>query len=116
MRSIHGLLVTTLALALGHGCTPGVAGNLAKAPTVEGCDPKGVGGVVSPLIVEWPSNARSDLEHAMHDGVVVVSFTCEKVTVLPDCKLKGGEYGYRALTTLTRASLPVFRSACTSAR
>jgi hypothetical protein len=85
-------------------CTPGVASNLAKAPTVEGCDPKSVGGVVSPLIVEWPSNARSDLEHAMHDGVVVVSFTCEKVTVLPDCHVKG-EYGYRALTPRTETTL-----------
>lgn len=104
MRGALGpIFVTFLALGAA-GCKPGVAGNLAQAPTVEGCDPKSVGGVVSPLIVEWPSNARSDLEHAMHDGVVVVSFTCDKVTVLPDCHVKG-EYGYRALTPRTETTL-----------
>lgn len=106
MRGPSGVTlgILTLITVCGGACTPGVAGNLAKAPTVEGCDPKGVSGVVSPLIVEWPSNARSDLEHAMHDGVVVVSFTCDKVTVLPDCHVKG-EYGYRALTPRTETTL-----------
>jgi uncharacterized protein len=87
------------SLWLTH-CTPGsaVAGG-TKAPGIpgEGCDPKALGDVSSPLVIDWPSNARSDLESAMHDGVVVVSFTCDKVTVLPDCKV-AGTYGYRAVT------------------
>lgn len=78
-------------------CTPGLGAGLAKAPTAEKCDPATLNDMISPLVVEWPSNARSDLEAAMHDNVVVVSFTCEKVTVLPDCKVKGS-YGYRAVT------------------
>ena len=81
-------------------CTPGSAlSGAAKAPGVpgEGCDPKALNDVSSPLIIEWPSSARSDLEAAMHDGVVVVSYSCEKVKVLPDCKVAGA-YGYRAVT------------------
>lgn len=94
------------ALSLFH-CTPGgiVAGG-AKAPGVpgEGCDPRALNDVTSPLVIDWPSNARSDLEAAMHDGVVVVSFSCEKVKVLPDCKV-AGSYGYRAVTPREETTL-----------
>lgn len=93
-----------LSFVLLSACTPGVGSGLAKPPSAEGCDPSALGGLVSPLIVEWPGNARSDLEAAMNDGVVVVSFTCEKVTVLPDCKVKGS-YGYRALTPRVETTL-----------
>lgn len=96
--------LSVLFLLSISACTPGVGSGLAKAPKAEGCDPSALGGVVSPLIVEWPSNARSDLESAMHDGVVVVSFTCDKVTVLPDCKVKGS-YGYRAVTPRVETTL-----------
>lgn len=92
------LLVSAgLFFPLASSCTPGVGSGLSKAPTAEKCDPTALNEVISPLVVEWPSNARSDLEAAMHDNVVVVSFTCDKVKVLPDCKVKG-TYGYRAVT------------------
>jgi len=107
-RPLSALLTAGFAVSLVGSlvaaCSPGVGSGLAKAPKAEGCDPTALNGVVSPLIVEWPSNARSDLESAMHDGVVVVSFTCDKVTVLPDCKVKGS-YGYRAVTPRVETTL-----------
>ena len=99
LTSCLAALSLVSVLGLTH-CTPGSAlSGAARAPGVpgEGCDPKALDEVSSPLSIDWPSNARSDLEAAMHDGVVVVSFTCDKVKVLPDCKV-AGSYGYRAVT------------------
>jgi TPR repeat protein len=98
----RGVVVALIGVsaAVAGACTPGkLVSGAAKAPGVpgEGCDPKALNEINSPLVIEWPSDARSDLESAMHDGVVVVSFTCEKVKVLPDCKV-AGSYGYRAVT------------------
>lgn len=93
-------MLVALGALIAGACTPGkLVSGAAKAPGVpgEGCDPKALNEVNSPLVIDWPSDARSDLESAMHDGVVVVSFTCDKVKVLPDCKV-AGEYGYRAVT------------------
>ncbi|MCS6898405.1 MAG: hypothetical protein RMJ98_20975 [Myxococcales bacterium] len=99
-RRCMALLMLVPSIAAAGACTPGkLVSGAAKAPGIpgEGCDPKALNEVNSPLVIEWPSDARSDLESAMHDGVVVVSFTCEKVKVLPDCKV-AGSYGYRAVT------------------
>lgn len=102
-RTVLSLCLSSIAIVSGLSltqCTPGSAlSGAAKAPGVpgEGCDPKALSDITSPLVIEWPSNARSDLEAAMNDGVVVVSYSCEKVTVLPDCKVEGS-YGYRAVT------------------
>lgn len=101
------VLVVTATLGGGSSsCTPGVVGSAAKAPGIPGgeCDGKALGGVVSPLVLEWPAGARSDLEAAAHDGVVVVSFTCDAVKVLADCKVKG-DYGYRAVTPRLETTL-----------
>lgn len=109
-RRILGLsvaLLSTLALAgTATSCKPGVVAGAAKAPAVPDneCDPKALSGVVSPLVLEWPASARSDLEAAAQEGVVVVSFTCTGVKVLADCKVKGG-YGYRSVTARTETTL-----------
>ncbi len=109
-RRFVGLsLVTLLAAGLlgtASSCTPGVVGGAAKAPGVPDgeCDPKALSGVVSPLVLEWPAGARSDLEAAVHDGVVVVAYSCTGVKVLADCKVKGN-YGYRAVTARTETTL-----------
>lgn len=107
-RPLSALLTASVALCFVGStvaaCKPGVASGLAQGPKLEGCDPSALGGLISPLIIEWPAGARSDLESAMRDGVVVVSFTCDKVTVLPDCKVKGS-YGYRAVTPRVETTL-----------
>lgn len=100
------LLVTAGLAGTASSCTPGVVAGAAKAPGVPDgeCDPKALGGVVSPLVLEWPASARSDLEAATQDGVVVVAFSCTGVKVLADCKVKGN-YGYRAVTARTETTL-----------
>ncbi len=43
-----------------------------------------------PLIVDWGSDDRTDLEVAMRDGIVVVSYDCNSFRVLETCKAPGG--------------------------
>lgn len=61
------------------------------------CDPAAMKGKLSPLIVDWKSTKRGDLEAAMADGVAVVKLTCEGIEVLPDCRV-AGDYGFRAIS------------------
>jgi TPR repeat protein len=50
-----------------------------------------------PLVVDWRPEQRGDLEEAMHDGVVLVSYSCSSIKILKACKLEG-EYGYLGMT------------------
>jgi hypothetical protein len=43
-----------------------------------------------PLIVDWPSDDRTDLEIAMRDGLVVASYDCDSFRVLEACRVRGG--------------------------
>jgi TPR repeat protein len=52
----------------------------------------------APLIVDWSSHERANLEEAMSGGVAVVSFDCKKLEVLPECDVPGA-YGYMGVTT-----------------
>lgn len=45
---------------------------------------------VEPLVVDWKSNARTDLELAMKDGVAVVKYDCGSFELLKSCRVKGG--------------------------
>ncbi len=54
-----------------------------------------------PLVVDWRAEERTDLEVAMRRGVVVVSYDCERLRVLPDCAVEGG-YGFVAVTPKTQ--------------
>lgn len=89
-------------------CTPGAVTNrLGKTPDIpdqEKCDPTALNNILSPLVFDWPTSTRGDLEDAMSQGVVVVNFSCQGAKVLPDCKVEGG-YGYRAVTPKTEQNL-----------
>lgn len=89
-------------------CTPGAAtDSLVETPDVpdgDKCDAATIGGVISPYVLEWPTSTRGDLEAAMAGNVVVVSYSCDGVKVLPDCKVEG-DYGYLALTPKTESNL-----------
>lgn len=87
------------ALLLGLlGCGTGSVGEALRteAPTAgealgessETVDCKNVGNT-RPLIVDWTSQARLDLELAMKDGVAVVHYGCDGFTVLPRCSMPG---------------------------
>ncbi|MEZ4257469.1 MAG: SEL1-like repeat protein [Polyangiaceae bacterium] len=51
----------------------------------------------TPLIVDWMSHQRSDLEEVMGKGVAVVSYDCKTLKVLADCRAVGN-YGYMGMT------------------
>lgn len=46
--------------------------------------------MAEPLIVDWGSDDRTDLEVAMRDGIVVASYDCNTFRVLENCKAGSG--------------------------
>ncbi len=52
-----------------------------------------------PLIVDWKSTDRLDLELAMKEGVAVVAYTCDRFKLLKRCKIEGsyGACGFHGL-------------------
>jgi len=51
-----------------------------------------------PLIVDWDPDARVDLEASMKDGVVVVKYDCDAMTIMPGCKVKDAAYNYAGVS------------------
>ncbi len=87
-------------------CGPGAVGEAARpeAPTgsealeeESSADCKGVGDYAEPLIVDWRSKERLDLEVAMKDAVAVVAYDCKTIRVLKDCSLEGS-YEYAGVS------------------
>lgn len=88
------LLPLLLALA---GCKAGAAGKFIEPdkPTVDeamGEDLTCAEGQdrAEPLIVDWSSDDRTDLEVAMRGGIVVASYDCSSFRVLENCHVEGG--------------------------
>lgn len=78
------------------GCKAGAAGKFVEPdkPTVneamgelECADDQAR---AEPLIVDWSSDDRTDLEVAMRDGIVVASYDCNSFRVLENCRAEGG--------------------------
>lgn len=96
------LLLTAGSLTLA-ACGAGAAAETVRPADIKAGDAMGEGacGDVSqggePLIVDWKPEQRGDLEIAMKEGIAVVSYSCEKIQLLPECKLDG-EYGYIGMT------------------
>jgi hypothetical protein len=96
-----------LGLGLGwlllNGCAAGAASEAVRteAPSASqalgesACRDVKQGG--EPLIVDWKPDQRGDLEVAMKDGVAIVSYSCEGIKLLADCKLDG-DYGFIGTT------------------
>ena len=100
-REARRLVFASLAGALTASCSGGnLASNLVQPPTFE---PQGQAkcGVsksqARPLIVEWPSTDRADLEAQARRGVVVVHYEGCDMEVLRQCRAPGA-YGYVGLT------------------
>lgn len=51
---------------------------------------------VRPLVVDWKPEQRGDLEVAMSQGIAVMSYECDKMTLLPDC-IAEGSYGFKGV-------------------
>jgi hypothetical protein len=90
----RGRLVLLLPLAL-LTCKAGRAGEFIEPsqPTASAamneleCRPDQR---AEPLIVDWPSDDRTDLEIAMRNGLVVASYDCDSFRVLEACRVRGG--------------------------
>jgi TPR repeat protein len=88
----HIVLLSTLLL----GCKAGGAGKFIEPekPTVDDAMGELKCSVdqtrAEPLIVDWSSDDRTDLEIAMRDGIVVASYDCNSFRVLENCHTAGG--------------------------
>lgn len=101
-RALKVLLSMSLVLV---ACRAGVVGEAVRP-----VDPKGsaaldgnptkcrsTAGPAEPLVVDWKSDARAELELAMRGGVVVVRYDCDQLAVLDRCRLDGS-YAFAGVT------------------
>jgi hypothetical protein len=104
MKSLPWLLLPTLLLPLG--CGSGALGNAVRGREKSVNEARGGEGAPTcgeapkygaPLVVDWPSEQRGDLEVAMKQGVGVVAYDCKGVRMLPSCKVRGG-YGFMGIS------------------
>jgi TPR repeat protein len=91
------LITVLLPMLFGLlGCKAGAAGKFIEPdkPTAD----EAMGELIcsadqkraEPLIVDWSSDDRTDLEVAMRDGIVVASYDCNSFRVLENCRVTGG--------------------------
>lgn len=58
------------------------------------------------FIVDWNDGDRSSLEDEMHDGVVLIKYTCDGMEVLRSCS-QPGAYDYRASNSQKSRTLQI---------
>ncbi len=101
MRTSPAFVAGFLLAVLTSSCSGGnAASNLAKPPEFEPEGQTKCGVTKSqarPLIVEWPSADRGDLEARVKRGLVAVHYQGCEMEVLPRCRAPGA-YGYTAFT------------------
>ena len=93
--------VSALLAWLIAGCSPTPAAELAKPPELElagqaTCKVKK--SQLRPLLVEWSSADRAELEARVQRGLVVVRYGGCEMTVLPRCHATEAAYRYIGLT------------------
>lgn len=95
--------ILTLGGFLAVGCSAGSAAReirpadpTAKLALGEGSctSTKGSG---TPLVVDLEAHERADLEDAMGDGIAVVSWSCDSLRLLRDCRATGS-YAFHGLS------------------
>lgn len=91
----RALLLVMLAPSCG-GSSPEPRAPALDLPGQSTCKVKG--SQLHPLIVEWPSVARAELEARMKSGPVVVRYSGCEMDVLPQCRAKNGAYRYVGVT------------------
>lgn len=98
---LHSLALGSLVLSCGGGNN--LASQFAKPPDVGDQFPNDARcGVTKsqakPLVVEWSSVARGELEAKIAGGLVPVRYQGCEMEVLGQCKVRQGAYSYRAFT------------------
>jgi TPR repeat protein len=92
MSKLRAVLLSSLLL----GCKAGGAGKFIEPEKPTAGDAMGEMACApdqtraEPLIVDWSSDDRTDLEVAMRDGIVVASYDCDSFRVLENCRATGG--------------------------
>jgi TPR repeat protein len=92
MTKMRAVLLSTLLL----GCKAGGAGKFIEPDKPTAGEAMGELSCAQdqtraePLIVDWGSDDRTDLEVAMRDGIVVASYDCNSFRVLENCRTTGG--------------------------
>ena len=85
------------------GLLAGCSGSPELAPQPPAFEPEGQtkcgvrASAAKPLIVEWPSAERGELEARSRDGAVVVRYDSCEMEVLPNCSLRAA-YRFQAFT------------------
>ncbi len=93
-RALVAVGLTTGLASCGGGAHDAVRPNQPTAGDAMGRSTiKAVEGASSPLVVDWKSEERADLEEAIHDGVAIVAWDDKGLRLLKRCKL-AGDYGY----------------------
>lgn len=97
-------VVLSLAAVFVASCGGRNAGDAVRpaAPTArealgEDVACRAVGASAEPLIVDWKSNERTDLEVAMKEGVAVVAYDCKTLRLVKGCSVHG-EYAFAGVS------------------
>lgn len=102
-KLVRGLVV--LGSTVVFGCGAGAVGEAARPEAPTGAEAleespgqcEGVASHAEPLIVDWRSKERLDLELAMKKGVAVVAYDCKQIRLLTDCRVEGS-YDYAGVS------------------
>jgi len=89
------------ALPFAIACGGNPASNLAKPPEFDPANQSKCGVRASqtePLIVEWPPAERGRLEASVRRGLVAVRYVGCEMQLVPECRVRAGEYKYAPLT------------------
>ena len=89
--------MSAFALSLLAGCGGMKGGGAARPDDPKATDALGADVIAcdaapaysEPLVVDWSSNARLDLEIAMKDGLVPVRYTCDEFRIVKGCRAQG---------------------------
>ncbi len=95
-RPSSRLLLSALGLAL-VGCGGMKGGGAVRPKDPKATDAVGADAIScdappaygEPLVVDWSSGARLDLELAMKEGLVPVRYTCDEFRIVKGCKAQG---------------------------
>ena len=92
-RAAATLLAVTAGIS--SGCGPGAAGSAVRPepPKVQKTLCDSVADFGQPLIVDLKAHERAVYEAVMKDGVAVVSYDCNQLHIIKDCKIDG-DYGF----------------------
>lgn len=96
MKRVLALATLALLPSLLVTCKAGTVGEVIEPDKPTAADAVGElecaddQSMAEPLIVDWGSDDRTDLEVAMRDGIVVASYDCNSFRVLENCKAAGG--------------------------